>query len=306
MKISWGTWACSFGPYASHPLALDEVAVRAAAAGYDGLELSGYPPHVTLDAYPTPQSRSVLRQRFADLGLGLSGYSPDFSSVNPIPAENRERYLDLFKRHLEMAADLASPTLRVDTGGAPGSVEEHDYYPALSRVADLWREGAEECKKAGVRLVWEFEPGYLFNKYSEVIALHDRVGHPWFQLLFDTSHAYMSGVIGARQQGRIETLDGGVAEFLEKLDGRIGAIHVVDSDGTLQADETSTHRPLGEGYLVWRKLLPKLASVRSVDWWCLDLSFWDGAADLIETSLQSLKKLMAANLTGNEQSVRSL
>lgn len=297
MKISWGTWACSFGPYAGQPLQLDEIAVRAAAAGYDGLELSGYPPHVTLDAYATGESRQALRRRLTDLGLGLSGYSPDFSSVNPLAPENRARYLDLFRRHIELAADLASPTMRVDTVGAPGSVEDRDYYPALTRVADIWREGAEEAKQAGVRIVWEFEPGFVFNKYSEVIALHDRVGHPWFQLLFDTSHAYMSGVVGARQQGRKETLDGGVTEYLDRLDGRIGAIHVVDSDGTLLLDETSTHRPLGEGYLVWRKLLPKLASVRNIEWWCLDLSFWDGAADLIETSLVSLKNLMAANLT---------
>ena len=126
---------------------------------------------------------------------------------------------------------------------APGSIEDSDYQSAFDRLADVWHDAAGIAQDAGVRMVWEFEPGFAFNKPSEVVALHQKVGHPNFFVMFDTSHAYMCAVVGARQHGAKETLPGGVAEFLEKLKGRIGAIHLIDSDGTLHGDETSTHRP---------------------------------------------------------------
>ena len=54
-------------------------------------------------------------------------------------------------------------------------------------------------------LVWEFEPGFWLNKPSEVKNLVEAVDHAHFKLLFDTSHAYMGAVVGARQTGEKET-----------------------------------------------------------------------------------------------------
>ena len=112
--------------------------------------------------------------------------------------------------------------------------------------------------------------------------------------MFDTSHAYMCGVIGARQPGAKETLPGGVMEFLKKLDGRIGAIHLIDSDGTLHHDETSTHRPFGEGYIDFAALTPELLKVPGIEWWCIDLCFWAGSWEIVEPSLQFVRRLLAA------------
>ena len=141
-------------------------------------------------------------------------------------------------------------------------------------------------------MVWEFEPGYLFNKPSEVVRLHEKVGHPNFHVLFDTSHAYLCGVVGARQHGPPERLEGGVKEFLNLLAGRIGAIHLIDSDGSLHADETSTHCPFGEGNIDFKSLAPELKKVPGIDWWCIDLCFWPGSWDLAESSLQFVRKLL--------------
>jgi sugar phosphate isomerase/epimerase len=145
-----------------------------------------------------------------------------------------------------------------------------------------------------VSIVWEFEPGFVFNKPSEVVALHDRVGHPWFQVLFDTTHAYLCSVIGARQHGHREVLEGGVSEFLDLLTGRIGGIHVIDTDGTLYGDETSMHRPFHAGLIPWRVVIPKMLAVCPVEWWCIDLCFCPDAWDLIAPSLADLKRMIAA------------
>jgi sugar phosphate isomerase/epimerase len=185
----------------------------------------------------------------------------------------------------------------VDSIAAPGSIGEADYKPAFDRLADVWHKSADVAQKAGIRLVWEFEPGFVFNKLSEVVALHQRVAHPNFYILFDTSHAYMCGVVGARQHGAKETLPGGVSEFLKKLEGRIGAIHLIDSDGTLHGDETSTHRPFGEGFVDFKSLAPQLLAVPGIEWWCIDLCFWPGSWELVGASREFVANLLKAGVT---------
>ncbi len=236
MKVSLGSWAFSFGPFADNPIPFEKTVKRLSDAGYDGIEICGFPPHVTLDQYPTKESRQKLVRFLQDNRLGVSGYAADFTGVNPVVAGNKQKYLDLFRRNVEMCADIGSPNIRVDSIAAPGSIEDRDYQAAFDRLADVWRDAAGIAQQGGIRMVWEFEPGFAFNKPSEVIAMHQAIGHPNFWVMFDTSHAYMCAVVGARQHGAKETLPGGVSEFLDKLRGRIGSIHLIDSDGTLHGD----------------------------------------------------------------------
>lgn len=292
MKISLGSWAFSFGPYADHPVPFDETLRRLAQAGYDGVEVCGFPPHITLDHYPTRGSRLELRKFISGLGLGISGYAADFTSVNPTVSGNKQEYLDLFEHNVELCADIGSPAIRVDTVAAPGSIQDSDYAAAMDRVADTWRAAARIAQQAGIRMVWEFEPGFAFNKPSEVVALHSKVSHSNFQLVFDTSHAYMCSVVGARQHGVEETLPGGVDELLSLCEGRIGHIHLIDSDGTLHGDETSTHRPFGEGLVDFKALAPRLLAVPNIEWWCIDLCFWPDAWELVESSRQFVAGLL--------------
>ncbi|MGH7485418.1 MAG: sugar phosphate isomerase/epimerase family protein, partial [bacterium] len=209
-------------------------------------------------------------------------------------AGGRNAYLDLFRRNVEMCVDIGSPAIRVDSIAGPGSIPDADYQAAFDRLAAVWNEAAGIAQQAGIRLAWEFEPGFVFNKPSEIVALHQKVNHPNFRVMFDTSHAYMCGVVGARQHGARETLPGGVAEFLKLLNGRIGAIHLIDSDGTLHHDETSTHRPFGEGYIDFQSLAPQLLAVPAIEWWCIDLCFWAGSWELVESSREFVRNLLNA------------
>ncbi|MES1261801.1 MAG: sugar phosphate isomerase/epimerase family protein [Acidobacteriota bacterium] len=292
MKISLGSWAFSFGPYAVDPVSFEDTVRHLSAAGYDGVDICGFPPHISLASYPTREARRQVVRLLQDYRLGVSGYSADFSEVNPIARENEAAYADLFRRNLEMSVDLGSPSLRVDTVAAPGSIPDDEYEEAFHRIARLWADGAELAAKAGVRVVWEFEPGFAFNKPAEIIRMHQEVRHPNFSILFDTSHAYMCAVAGARQHGERDVLPGGVAEFLDKLQGRIGAIHLIDSDGTLHCDETSTHRPFGEGLIDFERLAPKLLSVPDIEWWTIDHCFWAGSWELVASSRQFVAGLL--------------
>ena len=102
MKFSMGAWSFAFGPYAANPKSMEEIARRLAKAGYDGIELSGFPPHVTPEKYATPAARAELKRFLADLGLGISGYSADLGTINPTMAENHRSYVDQFKQLLEL------------------------------------------------------------------------------------------------------------------------------------------------------------------------------------------------------------
>ena len=115
MKISLGSWAFSFGPFAENPIPFEKTVKRLSDAGYDGIEICGFPPHVTLDRYPTTASRKELVRFLGDHKLGVSGYAADFSSVNPVTAGNEQKYLDLFERNTQMCADIGSPAIRVDS-----------------------------------------------------------------------------------------------------------------------------------------------------------------------------------------------
>jgi sugar phosphate isomerase/epimerase len=122
--------------------------------------------------------------------------------------------------------------------------------------------------------------------------MHQEVRHPNFSVVFDTSHAYMCAVAGARQHGRRDVLAGGIEEFLNKLQGRIGAVHLTDSDGTLHRDETSTHRPFGEGLIDFERLAPKLLAVPDIEWWTVDMCFLARSWELVDSSREFLAGLL--------------
>lgn len=293
MKLSMGSWSFAFGPYAAEPKSLGEIARRLSTAGFDGIELSGYEPHATLERLPDAASRKALKTELADLGLGVSGYSADLGGANPIAPDKRVEYVDQFRRLCELCADLGAPMLRLDTVCAPGAVRNTYYEDSFNRLAEVWRECAGYAHQAGIRMAWEFEPGFVFSKPGEVVRMHEKVGHPAFHILFDTAHAYMSAVVGARHRGEPEILPGGVVEFLNLLAGRVGAVHVIDSDGTLFMDDTSAHVPLGEGRIDWPALAPELAKVPGVEWWCIDLCFYEGAWERLEKTLAEARSLAA-------------
>jgi hypothetical protein len=97
-------------------------------------------------------------------------------------------------------------------------------------------------------------------------------------VMFDTCHADNIAVHGHRQPGKKETLEGGIKELAEKLKGKIGRVHLIDSDGTMNEHMTSSHPPFGEGNLDFDEFMPAIVAAGSPDdWWTIDLCFWPDA-----------------------------
>ncbi|MGH9668041.1 MAG: sugar phosphate isomerase/epimerase family protein, partial [Bryobacteraceae bacterium] len=57
---------------------------------------------------------------------------------------------------------------------------------------------------------------------------------------------------------------------------------------------TSTHRPFGEGYIDFQSLAPQLLAVPAIEWWCIDLCFWAGSWELVESSREFVRNLLNA------------
>ena len=226
--------------------------------------------------------------------LEFAVYAPDLWSEHLADAEDGGKsYLASFQRHLDMASDLGVKTFRVDAVQPPAVLDKLEKERARANVVETWQTAAARCNERGLTLVWEFEPGFIFNRPSDIAQIVDDVGRANFGLLFDTCHAHMVAAYGAKQTGGpVEILPGGALELARRLRGKIKAIHIGGSDGTLYKDHTSNHVPLGEGQLDLGPLIEELSDNGALDddWWSIDLCFWPDAWNVSASCLKYLRE----------------
>lgn len=284
-KVSIGSSAFAFGVYASDPLPLDRIAGRFRELNFQGIELLGSRPYGDPDDFPTGADRRNLAKKLSGYGLELSNYGADFKNQSPGNGndEQRKNYRSLFMKNLEFCADLESPSIRVDTAVEPFIASGPVYADTWKRAAETWHECAGQAEKKGVAVVWEFEPGFVFNSPHEILRMIDDVDHKNFKILFDSCHAHMCAAVGARQQEPVETLPGGEVELAGLLQNKIGYVHLIDSDNTLHDDWTSTHAPFGTGVIDFDTLVEEIVlSGYDEEWWTIDLCFWPKAWEVLE------------------------
>jgi sugar phosphate isomerase/epimerase len=198
-----------------------------------------------------------------------------------VDAEDHGPYLACFRKNLDFCVDLGIKGIRVDAVQPPTVLAQVDADAARKRLVKTWKQCAREAADKGVYVTWEFEPGFAFNKPSDIMRIVDEVGDDNFGVQFDTCHAHMVAAVGARQPGERETLPGGALELAQRLRGKINHVHLIDSDGTLHDEETSTHAPFGEGVLDFGPLLAELnRNPFPHNWWTIDLCFWPDAWDV--------------------------
>jgi sugar phosphate isomerase/epimerase len=290
-KISVGSSAFAIGAYEKDPIPLDTVLRRLSEIGYDGVELFGAKPYGHPDLYPSSAERKALRAKLDDLNLEVSNFGADFWGI-PLGASDQDsqKYEDAFKRNLDFCLDIGCRSIRVDT--VVGRWPEGDRAAIWRRYVTAWQKCSRLAAKSDIDLYWEFEPGFIINKPTDVARLTDEIGQPNFKLMFDTCHAQMSGVKAARQDDPPETLPS-VVDFIAKMGRRIGTVHLIDSDNTLHHDETSTHAPFGKGVLDFDAIVEALEKVGyRGPWWTIDLCFWPTAWDIAESSHRFVADLL--------------
>ena len=298
-RTSIGSWAYTIGPYAANPIDFDTVCDKLKALGFDGVELGAFPPHPNPDSLPEKSQRAELRAKMSEKGLGFSGMAANLWGEKLINTDDQTKYIAEFRRSAEFAGDLGIQGIRVDCVQPPTIHRELDYATAMSRVVNTWKTCCDIAAERGQYVMWEFEPGFAFNKPSDVVRVHDAVDKPNFGLQYDTCHGHMVGVVGARQEGVKEVFASQI-DLIRMLAGRIIHIHLIDSDGNCHKDangddETSAHPPFGVGFLNFDEIVPELVKVYKLphDWWTIDLCFWPDAWAATESCKRRLDELIA-------------
>ena len=287
VKFSIGTWAYLFGEYAKKPITMEEVARRLDELDFDGLALGGFKPHGHYELYPSKEDRKKLVDLFKSHSLQINSYAADlwafpFATGGPGVAK---KYEEAFDKSLEMCVDCGIPIIRVDTVTETPYSADFKYEEAWDRVVKMFQKCADKAKKAGVLVVWEFEPGYIFNKPSEIVKMIKDVGSMNFKLQVDTCHVQTCAVVGAHQYGEKEVLKGGQLEFFDKVKGMIGDIHIIDSDNQLHDNHTSVHAPFGTGLISFDEVVPAIVKAGyTSEWWTIDLCYWPNAWEITEAS----------------------
>lgn len=298
-SISIGSWAYTIGPYAKAPIDFEVVCDKLEELGFNGIELGAFRPHPNPDDYPEKAQREELAASMQERGLGFSGIAANLWGEKLINTEDTADYISEFKKNSDFARDLGIAAVRVDCVQPPTIHREVDYNVALQRVVNTWKTCCEIASDNNQYVTWEFEPGFAFNKPSDIPRIHDGVAKDNFGILYDTCHGQMVGVIGARQEGQKETFPNQI-ELMRKLHGRINHIHLIDSDNTCHKDangedETSAHPPFGRGILNFDEIMPELIKAAKLphNWWTIDLCFWPDAWAATETCKKFMDGLVA-------------
>jgi sugar phosphate isomerase/epimerase len=293
-RTSIGSWAFTIGPYSSNPIDFETVITKLKELGFDGVELGAFPPHPNPGnpngpdadwpgAMPEKSQRAELKAHIAEVGLGFSGIAANLWGEKLINTDDQTKYIAEFQRNSEFALDVGIGGVRVDCVQPPTIIREIDYATAMDRVVRTWKRCCEIAADNGQYVCWEFEPGFAFNKPSDIVRILDGVNKDNFGLMYDTCHGQMVGVVGSRQEGEKEVFPSQV-EFIRTLSGKINHLHLIDSNNACHKDaegndETSAHPPFGTGVIDFDVIMPELtkAARLSHDWWTVDLCFYPDA-----------------------------
>lgn len=219
--------------YAWFPL--EHFLDAAAREGIGAVEVWGGAPHVCLEDW-TPSRSRWLRRELERRDLALSCYTPELLMypVNIAAVEEplRERSVQYFFRHLEIAADVGATQMLMCSGTGYLTEPRED---AWARSRESLVRLAERAGHLGVTLALEtLQPREtnLVNTLTAARRMLDDVGSRWVHSCLDTETAAVAGdtvdayfeVLGARV-GHVHLTDG--------AEGRLGSGHLALGDGTL-------------------------------------------------------------------------
>ena len=276
-KVSIGSWAYIMGAFADNPILLPELFAKLNELGFDGISLGGFKPHAHPELYDTPEKRAGLKKLLEDNKLEVADFAADLWSVDALT--QTKEWLALFDQNITFMSQMGFKTVRIDSGSPPVLPAGMSYEAAKDVVKESFVRCAKRAAEEGIDVVWEFEPGFIINEPKNILETVNDVNKSNFSVLLDTCHAHMSAVEGSRHIEEGCVLEDGVVEMCKMLRDKIGLVHVIDSDGTLNITDTSTHAPFGEGFLDFDVIIPSLLKDANYkgDWWAIDLCEWPDA-----------------------------
>jgi sugar phosphate isomerase/epimerase len=174
MKFALSTIACP-------DWTLDEIASKAAAWGYQGVELRTFGngcTHFACD--PALTSYTKTRAMFDRAGLSIACLATGVRYDDPVTPPvigyvigDNEASVRETKSAVELAQRLGCPFVRVFAFEVMGSEKRST---ALRRICDRLRKGLDTARNTGVRLL--IENGGSFGTAADLAEIVDRCGNP--------------------------------------------------------------------------------------------------------------------------------
>lgn len=181
MKISFMTFICP-------EWTLEQILKAAQQYGYDGVEPRVADNHRHgIEPEMGAADRRQVRQMFAEAGLEIACVATSCTFATNDPAQ-RAANLDSLKRHLDLAADLGAPGIRVFGGVRPAGMSLGE---AIAVVAEDLAQGGEWAGERGVE-IW-LETHDDFSLGQTVAAVLQQASAPALKVNWDLMHPFIHG-----------------------------------------------------------------------------------------------------------------
>jgi sugar phosphate isomerase/epimerase len=213
---------------------LDEILSRARGYGFDGIAFRGLEGELDLTRVAAfrPERRAETRARIAAAGLEVTMVLASARMMIADPAELAASQADA-KRHIDIAAGLGAPFVRVFGGPVPSGLSRA---AAVRRAGDRLRELGDHAAPLGVAVLLETHDDWLDPTF--VRRALEAADHPAVRALWDVHHPW-----------RIAGLD--PETVWRDLRPWIAAVDVKDSVEDFTARLGYRYVKLGEGEVPW-------------------------------------------------------
>jgi sugar phosphate isomerase/epimerase len=166
----------------------------AAAIGFEGVEILRRQMKDETPAYVNGLKKAAFR---AGLSLPMLSIHQDF--VSPDPME-RQRHVDITTRSLQLAADLGTPVVRLNSGrwktiksfddlmkvkGDEPPLPGHTQQEAIDWCAQSIEQCLPVAERLGVMLALENHWG-LTTQPETLLAIYQKIRSPWLGINLDT------------------------------------------------------------------------------------------------------------------------
>lgn len=221
MTIGFMTWVCP-------DWGLNQILTATIRYGYDGVEPRAQVSHPHgVEIAATKKQRATIKAQFADCGVLMPCIATSIQYAHS-EGDKIAESIELSKRHVQLAADLGCPNLRVFGGPTPEGMSFDD---AKRRVADSLYEAAQFAAGFGVYLCLETHDAYSLAK--DCVEVVKMVDHLHAAITWDIMHPFRQG----------ETIE----ESFDWVHDYVRHCHVHDGTWPDENPEGTTLALMGEG-----------------------------------------------------------
>lgn len=248
---------------------LDDALALLAENGYDGVALTLDHHHLDPFARDLPAQVTALARRLQELGLAVVIETGARFLLDPrrkheptlVSNLGRERRLDLYRRAVEIAAELRAEAVSLWSGAIPAGTSRAE---AWGRLVEGMLFVLEEAERRDVVIGFEPEPGMLVDRLESFESLLTTVGRPdRLGLTLDLGHC-------------VCLEDEPVADCIRRAAARLVHVHVEDMRRGVHE-----HLDFGEGELDLTAALAALEEVGYRGLVAVELSRHSHAADVV-------------------------